>query len=136
MAIIEKAISVKFFRIFTIAIFVFVAGHASADRIENEIAVFSALEKVTAIIQTIEIPINETKKFGIFEITPRICYSRSPTERPQTTSFIEIDEVSTDETERKRIFTGWMFASSPGLHAVEHPVYDIWLTDCKRAASE
>ncbi|MBL1241577.1 MAG: DUF2155 domain-containing protein [OCS116 cluster bacterium] len=136
MAIIEKAISVIFFRIFTIAIFTFAAGAAQAERIENEIAVFSALEKVTAIIQTIEIPINETVKFGVFEVTPRVCYSRSATERPQTTSFIEIDEVSTDETERKRIFTGWMFASSPGLHAVEHPVYDIWLTDCKRAASE
>ncbi|MBL1420185.1 MAG: DUF2155 domain-containing protein [Alphaproteobacteria bacterium] len=136
MAIIEKAISVKFFKFFTVAIFISATSVAYAERINNEIAVFSALEKVTAIIQTIEIPINETKKFGVFEVTPRVCYSRSATERPKTTSFIEIDEISTDEIERKRIFTGWMFASSPGLHAVEHPVYDIWLIDCKRAAAE
>lgn len=125
---------IKFFKIISILIFVSGVNSVAAERIENEIAVFSALEKVTAIIQTIEIPINETKFFGVFEVTPRVCYSRSATERPQTTSFIEIDEVSTDGTERNRIFTGWMFASSPGLHAVEHPVYDIWLTDCKRAA--
>ncbi|PCI87353.1 MAG: glycosyl hydrolase family 5 [Hyphomicrobiales bacterium] len=136
MAILEKAILVKFFKLFTVAVFISATSVAFAERINNEIAVFSALEKVTAIIQTIEIPINETKKFGVFEVTPRVCYSRSATERPQTTSFIEIDEISTDETERKRIFTGWMFASSPGLHAVEHPVYDIWLIDCKRAATE
>lgn len=105
---------------------------AYAERIENHIAVFNALEKITATIEVIEINIDETRKFGVFEVTPRICYTRSKTERPQTTSFIEIDEVSTDGVDRKRVFTGWMFASNPGLHGVEHPVYDIWLVDCKR----
>lgn len=127
---------VKTFKILTFIIFAFSASTANAERFENEIAVFSALEKVTATIETIEIPLNETKKFGVFEVTPRVCYTRSATERPQTTSFIEIDEISTDGTEKNRIFTGWMFASSPGLHGVEHPVYDIWLTGCKRAASK
>lgn len=123
----------KFLKLFSFISFatIIVASFAHAERIENNIAVFNALEKITATIETIEINLNDTKRFGVFEITPRVCYTRSAIERPQTTSFVEIDEVSTDQTEIKRIFTGWMFAGSPSLHGVEHPVYDIWLIDCK-----
>jgi hypothetical protein len=64
------------------------------------------------------------------QITPRVCYSRPPIEAPQTDVFAEVDEVG-QNNDYKRIFTGWMFAASPGLHGIEHPVYDIWLTDCK-----
>src|SRR5262249_49308745 len=59
----------------------------------------------------------------------RACYTRPPTEPTNTDAFVEVDEV-TLQGEIKRIFTGWMFALSPGLHAVEHPIYDVWLTDC------
>ena len=64
-------------------------------------------------------------------MTPRVCYSRPPEEQPKTTSFVEVDEIQLDGQE-KRIFTGWMFAESPGLNAVEHPVFDVWLTDCQK----
>jgi len=69
-------------------------------------------------------------QFGSLQITPRVCYSRPPTEAPQTDVFAEVEEVGAN-SDYKRIFTGWMFAASPGLHGIEHPVYDIWLTDCK-----
>ena len=62
-------------------------------------------------------------------MTPRACYSRAPTEPPKTTTFVEVEEMQLDGKE-KRIFSGWMFADSPGLNAVEHPVFDVWLTDC------
>jgi len=105
---------------------------AGADeKLENRVAVFSALDKVTANITTLEIPIDETKQFGALKVTPRVCYSRPPTEQPKTTSFVEVDEVGL-EGDEKRIFTGWMFAQSPGLNAVEHPVFDVWLTECKK----
>ena len=74
--------------------------------------------------------INETVQFGSLQITPRVCFSRPSTEAPQTDAFAEVDEVETDKS-IKRIFSGWMFADSPGLHGIEHPVYDLWLTDCK-----
>lgn len=122
---------VKLLKIICLIGVVSIFSTANAERIENQVAIFNALEKITATIETIEINLNDTKKFGIFEVTPRVCYTRSATERPQTTSFVEIDEISTDQTEIKRVFTGWMFASSPGLHGVEHPVYDIWLIGCK-----
>jgi len=105
---------------------------AEADaRYDNRVAVFSALDKVTATIKTLEVPINETVQFGALKVTPRVCYSRPPTEQPKTTSFVEVEEVGLDGNQ-KRIFTGWMFAESPGLNAVEHPVFDVWLTDCQK----
>ena len=58
------------------------------------------------------------------------CYTRPATEAANTDAFVEVDEI-TLQGEVKRIFSGWMFAASPGLHGVEHPIYDIWLTDCK-----
>jgi hypothetical protein len=102
-----------------------------ADRIENQVAVFSALDKVTAHISKIEIPVNQTSTFGALKITPRACYSRPPTDEPKTTTFVEIDETQVDGSE-KRIFTGWMFAESPGIYGLEHPTYDVWLTECQK----
>jgi len=105
------------------------ATAAHADRIENGVAVFSALDKVTARTSKFEVPLNSTAQFGALKVTPRVCYSRPPEEQPKTTSFVEVDEIQLDGQEQ-RIFTGWMFAESPGLNAVEHPVFDVWLTNC------
>jgi hypothetical protein len=107
----------------------------TAQRIENSIAVFAALDKVTAKISRLEIPLNRTATFGSLKLTPRICYTRAPTEPPKTTTFVEVDEVLLDGKE-KRIFTGWMFADSPGLNAVEHPVFDVWLADCSHPRAQ
>jgi hypothetical protein len=104
---------------------------ARAERLENGVAVFSALDKVTARTSKFEVPLNSTVQFGALKVTPRVCYSRPPEEQPKTTSFVEVDEIQLDGQE-KRIFTGWMFAESPGLNAVEHPVFDVWLTDCQK----
>jgi hypothetical protein len=105
-----------------------------SQKIANPTAVFSGLDKVTGRIIKFDVEINETVQFGALQVTPRACNTRPPTESPNTTSFIEVDEV-TLQGEVRRIFTGWMFANSPGLHAVEHPIYDVWLTDCKGAKS-
>ncbi len=113
------------------------APPALAQRIENSVAVFAALDKVTAKISRLEVPLNQTATFGALKVTPRACYSRAPTEPPKTTTFVEVEEMQLDGKE-KRIFSGWMFADSPGLNAVEHPVFDVWLTDCAqpRAAAQ
>ena len=106
------------------------SGSALADKIKNPIAVFSGLDKITGRIISFEANIDETVQFGSLQVTPRVCYRRPPTEAPQTDTFTEVDEVQSDK-QYKRIFSGWMYAASPGLHGVEHPVYDVWLTDCK-----
>jgi len=101
-----------------------------SQKLENPIAVFAALDKVTGRISPLEIPIGVSVEFGALTVTPRVCYTRPPTEPPMTSAFVEVDETKLSG-EKLRIFTGWMFAQSPGLHAVEHPVFDVWLTNCK-----
>jgi hypothetical protein len=105
-------------------------GSALADKIGNPVAVFEGLDKITGRIISFEVAINETVQFGALQITPRVCYSRPPTEPPQTDAFAQVDEID-EQKQVKRIFSGWMFADSPGLHGVEHPIFDIWLTACK-----
>jgi hypothetical protein len=102
----------------------------SEQKIVNPTAVFSGLDKITGRTITFDVALNETVQFGALQVTPRVCYSRPPTETSRTDAFVSVDEV-TLQGDVRRIFTGWMFASSPGLNAVEHPIYDIWLSDCK-----
>ena len=105
------------------------------NKIADPIATFSGLDKITGRIISFDVAIDETVQFGALQVTPRVCYSRPPTVAPLTTSFVEVDEITLDNKIR-RIFSGWMYADSPGLHAVEHAVYDVWLTDCRAASSE
>jgi hypothetical protein len=103
---------------------------ASAQRIANPIAVFNGLDKITGITTTFEVAIGAEKRFGGLIVRPEACYSRPVTEEPKTSSFVQVVEIEAGNV-RKRIFSGWMFAESPGLNAVEHPIYDVWLTGCR-----
>ena len=107
------------------------AAPAASDRITNPVAEFAGIDKITGRIITFDVYIDETVQFGALQVTPRICYSRPENEEPKTDSFVEVDEITLDRKIR-RIFTGWMFAESPGLNAVEHAVYDVWLKECKQ----
>ncbi|WP_421695367.1 DUF2155 domain-containing protein [Aestuariivirga sp.] len=105
-------------------------GPAKAERVANPIAVFAGLDKITGVTTAFEIPIGQERRFGSVIVKPDVCYTRPPTEEPKTTSFVQIDQVETDNT-RKSVFSGWMFAESPGLNAMEHATYDVWLTGCR-----
>lgn len=128
------------------------SGAAVAEPIRHPTAVFAGLDKTTGRIINFDVAIDETVQFGSLNVTPRVCNTRPQTEAPQTTSFVEVDEIAVKQERQakleikeqgkpdarrdtrqdaKRIFSGWMFAASPGLHGVEHPVYDVWLIDCK-----
>ncbi len=106
---------------------------ATAETISNPIAAFSGLDKITGRITNFDVYIDETVQFGALQITPRVCYTRPPTETQRTSVFLEVDQVSL-KGGTQRIFTGWMFADSPALNAIDHPVYDIWLVDCKQTS--
>jgi hypothetical protein len=103
---------------------------AQAERIKNPIALFSGLDKITGVTTNFEIKVGEESKFGSFFVKPFVCYSRPITEQPQTAGFVEVD-VQEADGKRNRLFSGWMFAESPGLSGVEHPIFDVWLTGCK-----
>lgn len=103
---------------------------AVADRVPNPIALFSGLDKITGVTTSFEVKIGEEHTFGGLIVKPFVCYTRPVTEEPKTTSFVQVDEVVLSD-KRKRVFSGWMFAESPGLSAVEHPTFDVWLTGCR-----
>ncbi|MGY6645040.1 MAG: DUF2155 domain-containing protein [Salinarimonas sp.] len=110
------------------------AAPASAqNHIENPIAVFNGLDKITARIISFEVEIDETIQFGSLLLTPRACHTRPPTESPNTTAFIEVEDVALDG-EVVSLFNGWIFAESPGLSAIDHPVYDVWLIACRQSS--
>jgi hypothetical protein len=107
-----------------------VVSEPPAQKIVNKKASFSGLDKITGRIIKFDADIGETVQFGALRVKTDACYTRPATEAANTDAFVEVDEI-TLQGEVKRIFSGWMFAASPGLHGVEHPIYDIWLTDCK-----
>lgn len=110
-----------------------VALPALAEKVKNPVAVFSGLDKITGRTTSFDVYIDETVQFGALQVTPKVCYSRDDAEAQKISGFVEVDEITLDRKIR-RIFTGWMFAASPGLNAVDHPVYDVWLTGCKQSS--
>ena len=106
---------------------------AVAQPIANPVAVFTGLDKITGRITVFDVYIDETVQFGSLQLSPRVCYSRPTTEAQSVTAFVEVDQVSLRASMR-RIFSGWMFADSPALNAIDDAVYDVWLVDCKQSS--
>lgn len=119
--------------IFTTLMWVWAAagagGSALAAEIVGDVALLQGLDKVTARISTFRAPVNATVYFGTLEIVARTCRKRPPEEPPESAAFLEIRNITPGEAP-ETLFKGWMFASSPALSALEHPVYDIWVIDC------
>ncbi len=113
----------------TVGVLVFARPAAAQD-----VAVLQGLDKVTARISTIDAPIDDRIRFGTLSIVVRHCRKTPPEEPPETTAFLEIDDVKPGE-QPVRLFSGWMFASSPALSALEHPVYDVWVIGCNRRST-
>ncbi len=102
---------------------------------EMGVAVLQALDKVTARISTLTIPLERTRRFGTLEVSVWACRKRPPEEPPESAVFLTIVERKRG-VPPARLFQGWMFASSPAMSALEHPVYDIWALDCIDAPME
>ena len=100
------------------------------------IAVLQGLDKTTARISTIEAPLDHSVRFGGLVITVRACVKRPPEEPPETAAFLEIDEIKPGATSvsAEQVFSGWMFKSSPALSALENPIYDVGVLDCKESS--
>jgi len=107
------------------------------DRVMNDFPVVKlrSLDKVTARTMTFEAKVGSTVKFGGLYIKVQACRKAPPIEAPESASFLQIWEV-THEGEAQWVFSGWMFASSPGLSAMDHPIYDVWVLDCLKSAKE
>ena len=104
-----------------------------AETTPGEGAVLQGLDKVTARISEIIVRLDEPVRFGTLEITVRACHRTPPAEPPESTAYLEINDIRHGEAPNQ-VFAGWMFASTPGLNALEHAVYDVWVLDCVIAA--
>lgn len=98
---------------------------------DKPIAVLQGLDKTTARVSTFEAAAGTTVHFGTLSITVRDCRKHPPEEDPESAAYLDIDEVHPGQTQPVHWFSGWMFASSPAVSALEHPVYDVWVLDCK-----
>ncbi len=107
----------------------------AAGSIEREVAVLRWLDKVTARVDTIAVPVNRSVRVQTLEIIVRACLERPPEEPPESAAFLDVSEVKPGEPTAE-VFRGWMFASSPALSAMEHPVYDLWVLDCRDQRDE
>ena len=92
--------------------------------------ILRGLDKIAGQAVNIFAPIGVPVKFATLTITARYCYSTPPIETPETTAFIQIDDHRPDAPPR-RVFSGWMLASSPSLNPMDHPLYDVWVISCK-----
>jgi hypothetical protein len=95
--------------------------------------VMRGLDKITGRPTTLLAPIGKPIQFATLTITARFCYSTPSAETPETAAFVQIDDHRPDQPPR-RVFSGWMYASSPGLNGMEHPLYDVWVITCKAIA--
>jgi hypothetical protein len=106
------------------------AGTARAETV----AVLQGLDKTTARISKFDAPVGKPVRFGTLVITVRACIKHPPEEEPESAAFLQIDEVRQGERNSvvsQQVFSGWMFASSPALSALENPIYDVGVLDCK-----
>lgn len=95
-----------------------------------DIAVLQGLDKITARVSTFEAPIGQPARFGTLAIVARTCQKKPPEEPPESAAFVEVTDMKPGEA-AVTLFRGWMFASSPAVSALEHPVYDVWIVDCR-----
>lgn len=109
------------------------AARAEGPVVDNQTALLQGLDKVTARVSPVRAPLGIPTYFGTLEIVARSCRETPPTEPPESAAFLEIRELppaSDANAAPVDLFSGWMFASSPAVSALEHPVYDIWVVDC------
>ena len=108
------------------------AAPAVAAMIPEPTAILQGLDKVAAKVSQIETPVGTSVTFGTLSILVRDCETAPPDAPPDNAAFIQIYETPPGE-QTKRLFSGWMFSSSPALSGLEHPVYDVTLLACKAA---
>ncbi len=112
------------------SLFIFTSCSGYAQRVKNNIAVFSGLDKITGRTMSFKVKIGDKYQFGTLDIIPRACYTSVGEDSRGASVFIEVNENQRNNTP-KRIFNGWMFAASPALNSLDHPIYDIWSTGCE-----
>jgi hypothetical protein len=120
--------------LFAVALGLLASADAAARMTPQPIAVLQGLDKISARTSKIEAPVGASIHFGTLLITVRDCEQSAPEDTPENAAFIQVYETPPGE-DTKRLFSGWMFSSSPAISELEHPVYDVTLLGCKAASA-
>jgi hypothetical protein len=122
----------RFLPIFLLAAF-FVLPAFATD-VQTDTAILGGLDKVSGQVNTFKVPVGAVVEFGKLQIIVRTCVTHPPEERPENAAFLEISQTFPKE-KPKPVFSGWMFASTPAISAMDNPVYDVWVIRCENRAS-
>ncbi|MDH5722896.1 MAG: DUF2155 domain-containing protein [Alphaproteobacteria bacterium] len=110
-------------------VLLFLSPAHAREMTEYPVAKLQYLDKVTARTTTFQATIGETMNFGSLYVKVQSCQKSSPVDQPESAAFLQVWEGG-EGRDSKWVFSGWMFASSPGLSSMDHPVYDVWVLDC------
>ena len=136
-----KLSNIFLFRVFLIMGVLMVQNNKAiaSSWIESQTAELQLLDKITARISTKSVPVGGGTEFGTLELRVHYCAYRPPEEPPENVAFIIIFDNGYAEKKPKKaqkaqkaLFSGWMFASSPAISGLEHPVYDVTLLSCHK----
>ncbi len=126
----RRSLNVPALAIWAFALLTLCLAAPAAAQLQQRTAMLQGLDKVTARVSTIQSEIDKPVRFGTLEITLKACHKRPPEEPPESAAFLQIRELRLGEQPRP-LFSGWMFASSPALNPLQHPVYDVWVLECR-----
>ena len=129
--------SLKKVLLFISFFYIFISGKTlvANEWLIGDVGIFQGLDKITARIKTFKIRVGMSKKFGILDINLQKCVYTKPLDEPESIAYIKVLDKSDKYSVTKdklSIFEGWIFASSPALNAMEHPVYDVSLISCRK----
>ncbi len=124
------------FALLSLMLLVLALPARAAQMNDMGVVVLRTIDKVSARTGTFEVPVDKTVKFGdSLYIKARACRKAAATEKPESAAFLQIWERKSQDTESRWVFSGWMFASNPAMSAMDHPIYDVWVIDCKNSAT-
>ena len=129
--------SLKKILLFISFFFIFIVGKTlvANEWLIGDVGIFQGLDKITARIKTFEIKVGVSKTFGILDINLQKCVYTKPLDEPESIAYIKVldlSDINLVTKDKLSIFEGWIFASSPAVNAMEHPVYDVSLISCKK----
>ena len=107
----------------------FSVNNANSKEISTNTAIMQAMDKVTGVVNKISVPVNSKISFGDFSLVLRACKKTPAEEAPENFAFVDVADKSFGKDEYN-IFRGWLISSTPGINAIEHPIYDVWLLEC------
>jgi len=110
--------------------FVIIDNVNSADNFVGKNTDLKILDKISSKNELIKMVNGEEFIYKDLAIKSMKCTNSEFDDNPEIKAYIQVRDLTLDDNDKVYVFNGWMFSSSPSIAPFDHPVYDIWLTDC------